>query len=188
MTSLRVTITTLVLAALLATPAGASSAPAMVSDVNANAVAGIPQGMTAIGGKVYFSAIDPGHGRELWLTDGTPGGTTMVRDIKPGSGGSSPHNFTDVNGTVFFVASDGTHGLELWKTNGTHDGTEMVEDLEPGPGPSHVRLLVNFEGTLLFGSTVGPRPGTRSLYQSDGTAPGTFPLKEVDYAGSLGVD
>jgi ELWxxDGT repeat protein len=93
-----------------------------------------------------------------------------------------------VNGTVFFVASDRIHGPELWKTDGTHDGTKMVEDLQPGSGTSHVRLLVDFDGTLLFGATVGPRPGTRSLYRSNGTAAGTFAVKEVDYAGGLGVD
>ena len=47
----------------------------------------------AVGSYFYFAASDGTNGitgRELWRTDGTPGGTTLVKDICPGAGDSSP--------------------------------------------------------------------------------------------------
>ncbi|MGY6536766.1 MAG: ELWxxDGT repeat protein, partial [Pararhodobacter sp.] len=43
---------------------------------------------------VYFSADDGVHGRELWVTDGTPVGTRMVRDTAPGPQGGLPGYFS----------------------------------------------------------------------------------------------
>ena len=44
-----------------------------------------PGQLTPAGTRLFFEASDFGHGRELWVTDGTPEGTRMVRDIRPGS-------------------------------------------------------------------------------------------------------
>jgi ELWxxDGT repeat protein len=37
-----------------------------------------------VGGKLFFTAGDGVHGRELWTSDGTEAGTVLVKDIKPG--------------------------------------------------------------------------------------------------------
>ena len=63
-------------------------------------------------GKLYFAATDVeyqngnnvGSGRELWVSDGTSGGTTLVSDIVPGPFGSFPDQVTDDNGTLYFDA------------------------------------------------------------------------------------
>ena len=47
-----------------------------------------PTGLTAVGGRLFFSAGDDLHGTELWRSDGRKTGTFMVRDIN--LGGSSP--------------------------------------------------------------------------------------------------
>jgi ELWxxDGT repeat protein len=54
-----------------------------------------PTDITAIGnGKALFAANDGTHGTELWVSDGTAGGTSLVYDINPGSTGSNPINIT----------------------------------------------------------------------------------------------
>lgn len=75
--------------------------------------------------KVYFTANDGLRGQELWVSDGTTGGTQLVADINPGSGSSfyesyyygyfSPSaNFTELNDLLYFTANDGENGRELW--------------------------------------------------------------------------
>src|SRR5207249_3721729 len=40
------------------------------------------QDFFALDGKLYYTAIDASHGRELWQTDGTNFGTHLVKDIR----------------------------------------------------------------------------------------------------------
>jgi ELWxxDGT repeat protein len=45
---------------------------------------------------VYFSAWSPGHGRQLWKSNGTAAGTVMVTDDNPGRGGLAPQDIAPV--------------------------------------------------------------------------------------------
>ena len=82
-----------------------------------------------VGGILYFTALDPTNGAELWKSDGTPGGTTLVKDINPGSGDSFPGDTTNVGGTLYFHANDGTNGYELW----AFDPTPPETTIDTGP-------------------------------------------------------
>jgi ELWxxDGT repeat protein len=84
-----------------------------------------------LGNAVYFTARDAEHGRELWKSDGTPGGTVLVRDLVPGPLSSHPSELTVAAGRLYFRASDRTHGSELWQSDGTRAGTRLVQDLNP---------------------------------------------------------
>src|SRR6476619_5661997 len=94
-----------------------------------------PAQLTYVGGTLFFVAEDAEHGRELWRSDGTEGGTTLLRDFLPGSGSGGAAWLTPVNGTLFFVADDPVHrDDELWRSDGTEAGTQMV--IGPGWGDS----------------------------------------------------
>jgi ELWxxDGT repeat protein len=92
--------------------------------------------LTALGGKVYFSYDDGAHGRELWVSDGTPAGTRLFADIQPGAGSSNPRHLHAEGNILLFAASDGVHGIEPWRTDGTAPGTRMIQDIAPGILPS----------------------------------------------------
>ena len=75
-----------------------------------------PNHLTAVGGTLYFSAVHPVSGIELWKSDGTEAGTVLVADISPGFsfGASRPDDLAFVNGALFFSADDGRNGREPW--------------------------------------------------------------------------
>jgi ELWxxDGT repeat protein len=114
---------------------------------------GSPSHFAASNGRLFLSAADGRHGRELWRSNGWSGGTVLVRDIRPGIKGSSPSRLTNVKGTLAFGASDGTHGRELWTTDGSRSGTLLV-DIAPSGG-SRPRDLTNVAGTLYFSANDG---------------------------------
>ena len=92
------------------TPAGTR----LVLDVRRGPASSAPAGLVAAGARIYFSAEDGEHGRELWTSDGTPEGTRMVADLNPSGFSSSPAELTVSNGYLFFHADDGQVGVEPW--------------------------------------------------------------------------
>jgi ELWxxDGT repeat protein len=108
-----------------------------------------------IGNRLLFSAKDPIVGDELWVSDGTAGGTKPVAGVTPGTdpfGNPIPFNLTAFNGRAFFAASDASHGTELWESDATAAGTFMVQDINPGPAGSisGFTQLVPSGGALFF--------------------------------------
>ncbi len=88
-------------------------------------------GPVAVGAKLFFVAADAAHGAELWVSDGTPAGTSLVADISPGSSSSAPSELVAAGGALWFAAYDPVHGRELWRTDGTAAGTRLVQDIAP---------------------------------------------------------
>ena len=119
--------------------------------------------------------------REIWVSDGTPGGTRRLTHYSgvdvavqccggPASSGS--HAFF-----VVIVAN----GFELWASDGTAAGTRVVlED----PMDSDILLALNnpggrwaaLKGRLLWVSRTGSQ---HRLWQTDGTPEGTHVVKDL---------
>lgn len=115
---------------------------------------------------------DGAHGRELWKSDGTSGGTRLVKDINAGAMPSNPSSLPNVNGTLFFTAREDVHGRELWKSDGTEAGAVLVANLAPGSEGSNVGGLTAAGDNLYF--MYG------GLWRSNGTTAGTVRLLEID--------
>ena len=73
-----------------------------------------PRSLTNVNGRLFFSAMDGAHGRELWRSDASGVGATLVKDIDPGSDWSDPGLLTNTNGTLIFAASHLALGSEPW--------------------------------------------------------------------------
>jgi len=149
-----------------------------------------PQELTPVGAAVVFSADDGVHGRELWRTDGTAGGTSLLADINTltGSGGGSPAEITSFGSLAYFSADDGVHGRELWRTDGTPAGTLLFKDLDPTvipptslgppfPQGSQPRNFVAAGRNIFFAASTA---GRESLWVTDGSPAGTVQLPEPD--------
>jgi ELWxxDGT repeat protein len=141
---------------------------------------------TSCGDTVYFTADDQIHGRELWKTNGTSGGTVLVKEINPTPlTGSNPRSLFDYNGTLVFTADDGLHGQELWKSDGTAAGTLLVKDIFPGSSSSvDIATPASFavyRGMLYFAAN-DPVSGVE-LWKTDGTSDGTVLVKDIAPVG-----
>ena len=132
-----------------------------------------------LGNKLLFRGDDGLTGCELWITDGTHGGTMLVKDIATGVGsggfpnGSYPGDFVVLaNGRAVFQARDAPGGRDFWVTDGTSAGTMLVKD---DFGASEFAVLPN--GRAAF-------QANGVLWITDGTSAGTMFLKDI----ATGVD
>jgi len=149
---------------------------------------------TEFDGQLFFTANDGITGSELWVSDGTAGGTRLLKDINttgdnsnyPGSSNAS--NFTEFDGQLFFTADDGITGSELWVSDGTAGGTRLLKDINTTenqygdypayPGSSNASNFTEFDGQLFFTADDGITGS--ELWVSDGTAGGTRLLKDIN--------
>ncbi|HKV08274.1 MAG TPA: ELWxxDGT repeat protein [Thermoanaerobaculia bacterium] len=115
-------------------------------------------------GVLYFSSEGGGHGRELWRSDGTPGGTYEVADVVPGPDSSDPEFLTSFRGQLYFSA-----GSALWRSDGTAAGTVEVRDVP-------VTTLQVVGSRLVF---IGTDSRGSELWASDGTAAGTHRIADL---------
>lgn len=118
------------------------------------------------------------YGEELWVSNGTVGGTTIVKDIYAGSSSSGPYNYIDnrnqfavYKGKAYFNAYDGSSS-KLFASDGTNAGTTVVSSLSANNiSPTPYGLF--FNAYSFYGS---------ELYKSDGTAAGTTLIADI-YSG-----
>jgi ELWxxDGT repeat protein len=183
MTTTRSALLTLTLTLTFAPAFGAQ----LVKDVNAapqntySGGASFERSVTVAQGTLF--RLDDGiHGEELWITNGTPGGTRLVKDIQPGPLPSNINNLTLVNGVMFFRADDGANGFELWRSDGTTDGTRMIANIGPG-AESGSDISINgtpmtvINGVVYFRGLDAVAGG--ELWRTDGTATGTYRLADI---------
>jgi ELWxxDGT repeat protein len=162
-----------------------------------------PSYLTEFNDKLYFSARDSEHSRELWVSDGTAKGTQLLLDINPGGDdvmygygesnniyGSKPTGFMEFNDKLYFAANDGENGRELWVTDGTAKGTQLLADINPGgngydANSSFARDFTEFNDKLYFSADDGENGD--ELWVTDGTAEGTQLLVDI-YPGTKKYD
>lgn len=186
-----------VLSALCATCGSSTPSPAptlpvgpyLVRDINAGPGDSGPAELVELGDVILFSARDgevpdgPGHGIELWKSDGSAEGTVMVKDIVPGSRSGFPFEFAPLAGRLLFgVLHDESGNERLLITDGTAVGTHRVRD---GLSVSTVqlgRLFQVVQGKAYFGgSEQGREP--YQLWRTDGTSEGTERVSDPPISG-----
>jgi ELWxxDGT repeat protein len=129
----------------------------------------------AVGSRLLFGAGE-GSERELWISDGEPGGTRLLREIGRDAPDSWPSQLVAAGDRLFFRASDGTCS-RVWQSHQAAAPTQF--DLPP----PQCRLLeppqdLETTGGMVFFWRYGDHGGLQ-LWRSDGTAEGTVRLTSL---------
>ena len=151
-----------------------------------------PLNLTAVGNTLFFSGTDAAGNSNLYVSDGTAGGTHAITAANTGSSGLTPDEIVSANGKAFFSGIDASGSSDLWVSDGTAAGThalnvanvdtQNISNLGAGLNPSNITLA---NGQIFFAGT--DSTGERGLWKSDGTAAGTTEL-EVGNAAPGGID
>jgi ELWxxDGT repeat protein len=135
----------------------------------------VPPDSVALGGRRTFCAEEPGAGAELWVTDGTDGGTLRLADLRPGPEGSYPAGFVVDGDRLAFSATDASDRLRIWVL----ESSSWVP--QAAPLPIGVPQLL---GVVQSRFLVAVREGAIArLWLTDGTVAGTVAFHDLESDG-----
>ncbi|RKG51566.1 HYR domain-containing protein [Corallococcus sp. AB011P] len=130
----------------------------------ASLLGGTSQGLLPVGNRLYVVGQDSVAGGSLWVTDGTPEGTTRLPRPAPFErafiGGA-----TAWEGGLAFTVTTNEGASELWRTDGTDAGTSRLTRLPSGQPSATAAGLVPFQGALL--TTAGDAWTTHALWRME---------------------
>jgi ELWxxDGT repeat protein len=130
--------------------------------------------ITAVNGKLYFSATTSAYGPQPWVSDGTESGTQLLMGVKPGAS----RDFVQVGNSVYFVANGSLNFYDaLWKTDGTTAGTVLIKDIGASGHNYYIVGPTASNGLLFF--TMYDFTFGFELWRSDGTDAGTYLLNDI---------
>ncbi|HSN88303.1 MAG TPA: hypothetical protein VL025_16200, partial [Thermoanaerobaculia bacterium] len=144
-----------------------------------------PSQLTILGNKAVFLAQEPSSGQEVWVSDGSSGGTEMLTDLCPGPCSSKSRILGTLRGLVYWVGEpeDDSYNspLQLWRSDGTRAGTFSLND------PGTHSLLDQEPETYaltsrhLYFTACAPDVTNCAIWRTDGTAAGTVRVTEFGY-------
>ncbi|RKH88309.1 HYR domain-containing protein [Corallococcus sp. AB045] len=128
----------------------------------ASLIGGTSQGLFPVGNRLYLVGQDSVAGDSLWVTDGTPEGTTRLPRPAPFER-AFIDGATAWEGGLAFTVTTGEGASELWRTDGTDAGTSRLTRLPSGQPSATSAGLVPFQGALL--TTAGDAWTPRALWR-----------------------
>lgn len=150
-----------------------AATPVLVRDIvtEGNLGNSYPHSFISHEGRFLFF-IQGGHGRELWISDGTSEGTQPIYDFSSEGNfrfGASPVFAS--GDLVYFVTTGSVYGTDLWRTDGTVEGTFPLTEAIGRTDP-YWHLSAAWEGAPL-GTRGAVIAGAGGVFATDGTIEGT---------------
>lgn len=137
-----------------------------------------PRFAAAVDGLYFFAAsVEALAQRQLWVSDGTPGGTLPLTAGHATALSTRVAELTALGSDLYFVYQDAAAGAEIWRSDGTVAGTERVTDVQPGFDDRAPRGLTAVGDRLFFADSTAATG--YELWVTDGTGAGTTPVADI---------
>ena len=147
---------------------GTDAGTYMVKDLEPGAPSSLLFNITAVNGKIYFTAYSS-YGNGAWVSDGTESGTQLLISV-----GESTEFFAMGKKTYFIADGDFSYWGSIWETDGTTAGTTRVIDIgDAGYGGEQITQPTVVNGILFF-TFLSYEFYEWELWRSDGTDAGTY--------------
>ncbi len=171
---------------LLANLVTAQTTFSLVKDINPGNSNSSPTNFAVLNNKLYFSAISPNIGNELWVTDGTESGTQLVEDYLQGSSSTAPSNTVAFNNKLYFSGAASVDGSTVYGallSYSEENGIQLISSTV-----KNAAYFTNIEDQLYFkGTNSAVTPNTSRLYFLDDNIPAiaddNFNLNVVAWIG-----
>lgn len=149
----------------------------LVRDIFPGPVSSYPAHLVEQRGLLYFTAVDPDHGVELWSSDGAGGGARMIKDVQPGEGDRRPEfpdlfDLTPSSDLLYFTATGNAIGL--WRSDGAEAGTFALKEAGVSNGPGSLAAVGN---TLFF--VAADEQFGQELWKTTGTPETTTLVRDI---------
>ncbi len=128
--------------------------------------------ITEFNNKLFFTAQNSPDNTELWMTNGTTGGTSLVKEINA-NGSAGIGNIAVVGNKMFFMATDNGIDYDLWASDGSANGTEKIAELNQSWNGALSPQNISVMGSRLLFCTQD------QLMISDGTTAGTDSIHAI---------
>lgn len=162
------------------TAAGTSLVRKLQAPVGMGEPIGMPPDSAEFDGRLYFAAGDAATGLELWVSDGTDGGTYRFADLVPGGESSWPNRFVADGERVGFTANLGAPSFAsaAWVLDDTSSQPRRIQLPIP---IQHSYVVGRVPGGLIVLSRNSPTDVR--LWFSDGSPGGAVELREIVDSG-----
>jgi len=165
---------------------------ALVADIRDGSSGSDPMYLTALGSRIYFSADTAAYGRELWSSNGLPGGTTLVRDLNENVAGplglsSYPKSLTVFAGSIYLYA-ESTDGPRLWRVDSSTSASPVSAMPLPYDGlyfESNARRLYP-SGDKLYVQTDAAGAGQEYAWMQAPAAPASVAAPAITGTAKVG--
>src|SRR5690606_10993771 len=122
-------------------------------DVKVTNISVSEQNYLSYGNHIFFNGKNEANGNELWVTDGTPEGTSLFIDVNHSSG-VNPSSLTAVGDKLFFKGTKNGY-FGLCTSDGTIEGTKYLNINLDGPSINEGSEFIDFNGKLVVSATDG---------------------------------
>ena len=151
----------------------------LVADLQPGYASSFIQALAAAADQVFFTALRDEVNTALWRTDGTAKGTYPI--TPPGPGGNfAPTSIHPGPGFLFLCNASWAGQSGLWRSDGSSNGTTFVAAVDCWQNSIGKRgtMTVGTTGVLYFQGSP-PASNDEELWRSDGTAAGTWRVKDI---------